>query len=80
MPDALPLVPNHLIGDTSGKAVQKSRIIMPKDKPMIIIICQVLNLQDLAIPVAISHHFQGSVIQIKKGIHAASSVKPDENA
>ena len=50
------------------------------DKPMIMIICRLVNPHDLAMPVAISHHFQGSANQMKKGIHAANRVVPDENA
>jgi len=63
-----------------GKRDQKNKNIMHTDTPMTKTACPGLNPQHFTIPVPMSHHFQGSVSQIKKGIQEARRVTPEERA
>ena len=63
-----------------GKTVQKNKTIVAMDIPMMTKTWVRLKPQFLIMPVPMSHHFQGSVIQKKKGTHEARSVTPEARA
>jgi hypothetical protein len=63
-----------------GINCQKIKTSRLKETAVTIRACFQLNPQPCTRPTAIRHHFQGSVSQIKLGIHEARRVTPEAKA